>query len=173
MGPLTDLNELYVYNGWANGRILKAVAELSDRELWKDLGSSFPSVGATVVHLLAAEWVWVSRWEGTSPRSMPDGWSGGTVADLRDRWTDLQERQRAFLGTLGEGDLDRVVDYTNLAGKPYRSSIGQMLRHVVNHSSYHRGQVVTMLRQLGRSAPSTDLILLLPNGGAALSTRPA
>lgn len=159
MGPLADLNELYDYNEWANGRILDAVAELSDAELWKDLGSSFSSVGATVVHLLAAEWVWVSRWEGTSPRSMPDGWSGGAVDEMRDRWKEVQERQRAFLGTLGEEDLDRVVDYANLAGEPRRSSIRQMLRHVVNHSSYHRGQVVTMQRQLGRAAPSTDLIL--------------
>lgn len=159
MGSLADLNELYDYNEWANGRILDAAAELSDRELWKDLGSSFPSVGATMVHLLAAEWVWVSRCEGTSPRSMPDGWPGGTVGDLRDRWKDVQERQRAFLGTLGEEDLDRMVDYANLAGEPRRSSIRQMLQHVVNHSSYHRGQVVTMLRQLGRPAPSTDLIL--------------
>lgn len=159
MTPLSEVKELYAYNEWANGRILDAVAELPDRELWKDLGSSFPSVGATLVHVLAAEWVWVSRWEGTSPRSMPDGWSGGTLDEMRDHWKDVQERQRAFLETLGEEDLDRLVDYANLAGEPRRSSIRQMLRHVVNHSSYHRGQVVTLLRQLGRPAPSTDLIL--------------
>lgn len=159
MTPLAELKELYDYDRWANGRILDAVGELPEAELWKDLGSSFPSVGATVVHLLSAEWVWVSRWEGASPRSMPDGWADASLEELRRHWKDVQDRQRAFLGSLAEDDLDRAVDYTNLAGQSLRSTIGQMLRHVVNHSSYHRGQVVTLLRQLGRPAPSTDLIL--------------
>lgn len=159
MATLAELNELYAYNRWANGRILDAAGELAESELRKDLGGSFPSVGATLVHLLAAEWIWVSRWEGVSPSGMPDGWAGGSVEELRRRWKDVEERQQSFLDTLREEDLDRQLDYTNLAGDALRSSIGPMLRHVVNHGSYHRGQVATMLRQLGKAAPSTDLIL--------------
>jgi uncharacterized damage-inducible protein DinB len=169
MGALAELKELYAYNRWANARILDAVGELSESDLSKDLGSSFPSVRATVAHLLAAEWIWVCRWEGSSPRGLPDDWADDSVDGVRERWRQVEERQQAFLGTLREADLDRRVDYTDTAGEPLQSTIQQMLRHVVNHASYHRGQVVTMLRQLGTPAPSTDLIFYYRTAQRALA----
>jgi len=106
-----------------------------------------------------AEWIWHSRWNGVSPSvaipfdRFPD------VAALRAAWVDLETHVRSLIGELGEAGLTRDLDYRLLNGTPGRSSIAQMLQHVVNHASYHRGQVTTMLRQLGASpAKSMDMI---------------
>lgn len=96
---------------------------------------------------------------GVSPTAMPSEWKQASLDELRRAWADVGARQRAFLADLGEAALDRTVPYANIAGEPLASSISEMLRHVVNHSTYHRGQIVTMLRQLGKRPPSTDMIL--------------
>lgn len=158
MTRLDEIRQLYEFNRWANGRILEAAAALDPEPFDRDLGSSFPSVRATLAHILGAEWIWLSRWNGTSPTA-PPAWPLDDVASLRARWTEVEAGQAALLAALTEDRLDQVIDYRNLAGEPYRSPLWQMLRHVVNHSSYHRGQVTTMLRQLGAAAPATDLIL--------------
>ena len=74
-------------------------------------------------------------------------------------WEDLYRAQQSFLEKLSDADLDRVVDYRNLKGEAYSNVLWQLLRHMVNHSSYHRGQVTTMLRQLGHTPVATDLVL--------------
>jgi uncharacterized damage-inducible protein DinB len=152
-----ELRELFQYNSWANHRYLAAVAGLSEDEFSRDLGSSFPSVGATLRHILEAEWIWLQRWLGTSPPDAPD-WDTRTPAALATQWDAFEESQRQFLAALGDDDVTRIVDYRNIAGKPYSNPLWQLMRHVANHSSYHRGQVATMLRQLGKSVPTTDLI---------------
>jgi uncharacterized damage-inducible protein DinB len=159
MSQLIEIKELYEYNRWANGRILDAVSHLSEDQFTQDLGSSFPSVRDTLVHTLAGEWVWLSRWNGVSPTRMPAGWKESSYEDLTRHWEGVQGEQFQFLSTLDEGSLDEVISYRTTAGEPLQSSLSRMLRHVVNHSTYHRGQVVTMLRQLGAGAPATDLIL--------------
>lgn len=163
MQALAEMKELYAYNRWANDLILDAVEDLSASELSRDLGSSFPSIRATIVHLLGAEWVWVARWQGLSPSSAPDEWGDASIGELRAAWREVEDSQEAFLESLGDADLDRIVAYARMSGDTVRSPVRQMLRHVVNHATYHRGQVVTMLRQLGRPAPSTDLITYYRN----------
>ncbi len=153
-----DLRELYEYNRWANERVLDAAAGLSAEAYARDLGSSFPSVRDTLVHVFAAEWVWLSRWQGTSPAGLPADWELSTVEALRTRWAEVERERAALLAGLGDAELDRTVAYRNTKGEPFTSSLGQMLRHVVNHSTYHRGQVTTMLRQLGAEPVGTDLI---------------
>lgn len=159
MSRIGEIRRLYDYNRWAHGRVLDAAAALSEEQFTRDLGSSFPSVRDTLVHILAAEWVWLSRWQGVSPRGMPDGWAASGSGELRERWREFEGRQREFLSDLTEARLDEVISYRTTGGEPFDSPLWQMLRHVVNHSTYHRGQVITMLRQLGAEAPSTDLIL--------------
>lgn len=159
MSRLDEIQELFEYNRWANERILDAVSNLSEDEFTRDLGSSFASIRDSLVHVLAADWIWLSRWNGVSPSELPVGWKESGFGELRERMEEVEAGRSEFLGKLDEGDLDRVVSYRTTAGAPHRSRVSQMLRHVVNHSTYHRGQVVTMLRQLGSEAPSTDLIL--------------
>jgi uncharacterized damage-inducible protein DinB len=164
MSSPAEIRELFRYNRWANRRVLAAVSRLDEDQFTRDLGSSFPSVRDTLVHVLAAEWVWLSRWNGVSPTDMPAGWRDSTYEGLRERWEVVGAEQLEFVATLDEGTLDRVIAYRTTAGEPFQAPLSQLLRHVVNHSSYHRGQVVTMLRQLGAEAPSTDLVLFYRSG---------
>jgi uncharacterized damage-inducible protein DinB len=156
---LNDLRTLLDYHYWARDRLLDAVEPLAADLLARDLGSSFPSIRDTIAHMYAAEWAWYSRWQGESPAGplpldpFPD------VPAIRRAWTALEARVRRFVAELGEDGVGRVFEYRLLSGQPGASAFWQMLQHVVNHASYHRGQVTTMLRQLGAAPPkSTDLI---------------
>ena len=153
-----EIRELFVYNRWANGRLLDVAAGLGEQEVARDLGSSFPSVLATFAHLLSADWIWLRRWEGESPAGFPESWDVSSLASVRSLWDGVEAERSALLATLDDAALAREVDYRNTAGRPYTSRMDEMLRHVVNHSTYHRGQVVTMLRQLGATPLATDLI---------------
>jgi uncharacterized damage-inducible protein DinB len=113
----------------------------------------------TCAHTYAAEWAWYSRWQGTSPTALlpPDQFPD--VTSLRQQWTELETKMRVFLESLGEPGIHKVFEYTFLNGQPGATVFWQMLQHVVNHASYHRGQVTTLLRQLGVAPPkSMDLI---------------
>lgn len=156
---IDEILELYAYNGWANDRILDATAPVSQEELTRDLGGSFPSLHATLTHMLGAEWVWLSRWKGVSPTALPSDWDLATHAGIRARWQAVERERAAFLETLTDEALQRVVEYRQLSGAAFANPLWQTLRHVVNHASYHRGQVTTLLRQLGRPAAATDLIV--------------
>jgi uncharacterized damage-inducible protein DinB len=101
----------------------------------------------------------LSRWLGTSPTAMPAEWQDYTLAQIVVEWDALQAAQLAFLDKLTDRELDRMVSYRNLAGEDHTNVLWQLLRHMVNHSSYHRGQVTTMLRQLGHTPVATDLVL--------------
>ena len=160
MTRLEEIHELYQFNAWANRRMFEATAGLTDEELARDLKSSFPSLRDTLVHIVGAEWVWLTRWQGTSPTSLPTSKSGLTHAQIVEWWREIDSERAAFLKSLAPSEIDRVIAYTNFAGVNYAFPLWQMLRHLVNHSSYHRGQVMTMLRQLGKPAVQTDMILM-------------
>jgi uncharacterized damage-inducible protein DinB len=166
MGRMDEMRDLYAYNRWANRRVLDAAARLSPEQLSRDLGSSFPSVRETLAHVLAAEWVWLTRWRGSSPPGLPESWDLSSLKVVRAQWAEVEADQRAFVEGLDEAALDRVVAYRDTRGTPYENPLGQLLRHVVNHSTYHRGQVITMLRQLGAEAVATDLVLFCRERGA-------
>lgn len=151
------LQELVAYHYWANDQILQAVAALSVEEYSRDLRSSFPSIQATLAHMMSAEAIWLGRWLG-EPLPRVEVAEIPTPAAARARWATLEERLRAFAARLSQADLDRVQRMQTSAGVPYEHSLGQMLHQVLNHGTYHRGQVVTMLRQVGAEAPATDLI---------------
>ena len=152
------IRTLFAYNRWANVQFLDALSQLTDEEVKRDLKNSFPSALATLVHILSAEWVWMERWLGRSPTGFPEADSTlRSVAAVRARWDALWAQQKAYLDGLRDADLARPLTYRSLAGHEYTQPMGELLLHVVNHSTYHRGQLTTMLRQLGHGAPSTDL----------------
>jgi uncharacterized damage-inducible protein DinB len=156
---IEEMRELYAYTRWANARVLDAVARLDHDAFTRSLGSSFPSVRETLVHTLGADWIWLERWRGHSPSGHPASWDQSTFPALRAAWAQVEDERDAFLAGLTDADLEREISYRNTAGQPFSSSFARMLRHVVNHSTYHRGQVVGMLRQLGAEGVGTDLIL--------------
>jgi uncharacterized damage-inducible protein DinB len=157
---LADLTVWLDYHYWGRDRLLEAVAPLSSEQFTRPIDSSFKSVRDTVAHIFAADWIWYMRWTGQVPASMPaaDAWQPD-VASLRAVWTDLEGKVRAFVRDGGEEGVHRVYRYQSLSGQPAASPFWQMLVHVVNHASYHRGQVTTLLRQLGAAPPkSMDMI---------------
>ena len=154
-----DLQTLIDYHYWARDRLLEAIEPLTAEQWSKDLGSSFKSVHATVAHLYGAEWAWYLRWQGQSPTALFPPEKVADQASVRRAWTENETKVRAFLAELGEAGITRVFHYRMLNGTEGASPFWQMLQHVVNHASYHRGQVTTMLRQLGAQPPkSMDMI---------------
>jgi uncharacterized damage-inducible protein DinB len=156
---LTDLNTMLDYHYWARDRMLEALDGLSNEQYNKDLGSSFKSIRETVVHTYAAEWAWYSRWTGTSPTALLTSEPYPDVASIRRAWSENEAHVRAFTEAMGEAEISKVIEYKLLSGASGATPFWQMLQHVVNHASYHRGQVTTMLRQLGAApAKSMDMI---------------
>lgn len=154
-----ELLHLVDYHYWARDRMLDALEALTLDDYTKPLGNSFASIRDTVVHLYLAEWIWLRRWNGESPSAPPDTAGYRDVASVRAAWSRLEADVRAYVGGLDGDRVHERVDYRNLAGVAANSSRWTMVQHVVNHASYHRGQVTTMVRQLGGSAPaSQDLI---------------
>jgi uncharacterized damage-inducible protein DinB len=152
------LNHLLGFHYWARDRVFAAVEPLSAEQYARAMGNSFASIRDTLNHIYHADWIWYERWDGRSPTSFPSG-DIPRVEDLRVRWTDLESKVRALLEQAGETGLNRVVEYRLMSGKEGASPLWQMVAHVVNHATYHRGQVTTMLRQLGAApAQSTDMI---------------
>ena len=123
------------------------------------MGGSFASLRGTLAHVYGAEWIWLERWRGLSPRSLPFSLDFPDVERIRTRWQDVEREQREFLDALDPARLAEVISYVNLKGETFAYPLRRMLQHVVNHSSYHRGQIATLLRQLGATPLSTDLLL--------------
>jgi uncharacterized damage-inducible protein DinB len=151
---MTNLLELIEYHRWATKRTWVAVSFVTPSDYTRNLNSSFPSLRDTLVHLFSADRAWLTRIEGDSlsaakPETYP------TLDVLRAPWHQVIERW-PVLG--GFTDAGTVIRYRTYAGDPYTNSLEEIVRHVVNHGSYHRGQVTTMLRQLGLNAVSTDMI---------------
>jgi uncharacterized damage-inducible protein DinB len=156
---LQDLRTLLDFHYWALNRALEAAGRLTPEQFTRDMGSSFRSVRDTLAHLYSAEWAWYQRWQGTSPTAALPFDQFPDVASLMQAWDVHQAKMRSFLESLSETDVTKVFEYKTLNGAAGASAFGQMLQHVVNHGSYHRGQLTTLFRQLGAEpAKSMDLI---------------
>lgn len=149
---------LYEFNSWANHKTLEAVGALTTEQFIRELGSSFSSVRDTLVHIYGVEWIWLERLQGRSPAGFPATRDFAEVGKLKARWAELDTMQLEYVRGIFQADLEEVMEYKTLSFGAGRNPRWQMMQHVVNHGSYHRGQVTTMLRQLGAKAASTDLI---------------
>ena len=156
---LQDLRTMLDYHYWARDRLLDALEAVAPEQLTRDLGSSFKSIHETIVHTYSAEWAWHSRWQGTSPTALLPADQFPDLAAVRSAWIELEAKLRTFVDGLGENGVERVFEYKLLSGQAGATPFWQMLQHVVNHASYHRGQVTTMLRQLG-AAPAKPMDMI-------------
>ena len=159
MVDVEAIQELYRYNHWANDRVFGAVSSLTQEEFARNLGSSHPSIRDTLAHIVWAEWIWLQRWEGTSPQVVFQGTHFSDQDALRARWLEFDVEQRAFIETLTTERLLSLVQYVNLQGQTWRYPLWRQMYHVVNHSTYHRGQLTTMLRQLAAQPVPTDFLV--------------
>jgi uncharacterized damage-inducible protein DinB len=153
-----EMRVLYDYNAWANHRSLEAAAALSEEKFLAPMGSSFGSVRDTLAHILGAEWIWLERFQGRSPASLLDPTQFANVESLRERWDEQEARLLAFVRGLTQTDLDRVFEYKTLKFGVYKNPLWESMQHLVNHGTYHRGQVTTLLRQHGAQPIATDLM---------------
>jgi uncharacterized damage-inducible protein DinB len=173
----SDIQTVYAYNRWANERLFAALDKLSSQQFTTPVQSSFPSIRDTVFHIVAAEWLWLKRWQGTSPRSTladpdlsPATWStlspGGipsikeltTLSAVKSFADSIEQERRDFLRSLNEDVLQAPLQFRDMAGTPYAEPLVQLMQHLVNHGTYHRGQVTTMLRQLGAETVALDML---------------
>jgi uncharacterized damage-inducible protein DinB len=181
---INDIQTLYAYNRWANARLFTALEKLSQAQFTEPVQSSFPSIRDTVFHIVAAEWLWLKRWQGKSPRStLPDPdlspatWntlSPGGVPSIEEpaalpvmkSFADtVEQERREFLRGLSEDALQAPLQFSDMAGTLYAEPLVQLMQHLVNHGTYHRGQVTTMLRQLGADPVALDMLYFFREGG--------
>lgn len=158
MIPLNVISEMYDYNYWARDRQFDVCKGLTRRQFNHQFDGSFPSLRQTVTHLALVEWVWLERWQGRSPEKMPSDHDLNTPEDLQRYMQDVERRTREFLSGLDEQLLQRTISYTNFQGETWSYSLWRMLVHLVNHQSYHRGQVTNFLRALGVKPPMVDFL---------------
>lgn len=161
----SDIKHLFDYTKWANDLALKAAAALADESLRRDVGISHGSIFGTLSHMAGAEWIWLERWHGQAPgREAWSLWQTESCADLatlNERWRDVVDRRARFISELDEARLKADQPFTLLNSDTSSMPLVDQMQHVVNHATLHRGQVVGMIRQLGITPPSTDLLFYL------------
>jgi uncharacterized damage-inducible protein DinB len=153
-----EMRTLFDYNTWANHRSLEAASALTEEQFTRPLGSSFSSVRDTLAHICGGEWVWLERFHGRTPAAMPDITQFATFAALREHWLPQERDLLTFVRGLTQEDLEGVLEYKTMKFGIYRNPLFQALQHLANHGTYHRGQVTTLLRQLGAQPVPTDLM---------------
>jgi uncharacterized damage-inducible protein DinB len=163
-----DIQLLYAYDRWANNRVLQAASALSAEQFTRDLGGSFCSVRDTLVHILAGEWIWLALW--SHPSADP-----GFMAELRakrevlfksdafpdlaavqSKWVEIEKDQVDFVNGVTDESLEKM-----LHTRGGQLSLAHLMQHLANHSTYHRGQLSLMMRQLGAQPVATDLHVFL------------
>jgi uncharacterized damage-inducible protein DinB len=159
MLPLEVLRGLYDYNFWARDRQLAVCATMSEEQLARPLGASFGSLRDTLKHLLGAEWVWNERFHDRVARSVPWLKEVETLVSIRARWVEVEADLRAFLTALKPESLTTPLTYQNFKGETWTYPLWQALLHLVNHGTYHRGQVTMAMRQLSATPPPLDFLV--------------
>ena len=166
-----DIQLLYEYDRWANNRMLQAASALTPEQFTRDLGGSFRSVRETLLHLIAGEWIWIAYWKSPpgNPANLgdlkqqretlfqPDAFP--SVAAVKAKWEEVEREQARFVEGLTDASLE-----TMLPARGSELKVAYLMQHLANHSTYHRGQVALMLRQLGAEPLPTDFHVFLVEG---------
>ncbi len=152
------LKQAYDYMYWATGRYFAVAQGLSDDQLHRSLGHSWDDVHATLLHMMSSEWVWFQRWHGTSPKGHLTKADYPTLAALKKRWGEIETQMRAYLDEQSEESLRAEIRYTNFRGESFRVPLWQMLAHIVNHETHHRGELAAMYAVLGVAHPEDEMI---------------
>jgi uncharacterized damage-inducible protein DinB len=144
------------YTVWASRRVLDAAAALTPDELIRDFGTSDKSVLGTLLHICGGDLVWIERMYGKSLTSFPTDQL--TLATLQSDWPQVWKRWKTYADELTDETAERIVAYATFKGIPYRTPAWQIILHVVNHATHHRGQASGFIRALGKKPPVLDLM---------------
>jgi len=138
------------YNHWANKKACEFLkVNLNEEQLNKEIISSFPSVQKTLIHVWDAQSIWLQRLAGASLISIPGKSFSGTFDDLINGILETSQELIDFVETSNESFLRTPLTYKNIAGDEFKNTVSDIIQHVMNHGTFHRGQLVTMLRQFG------------------------
>ena len=166
-----DIQLLYEYDRWANNRALQAVAPLRTEQFTRDLGGGFRSVRDTLLHIIAGEWGWLAYWKQPSdsftfladlrkrrdalfnPEAFPN------VAAVQLKWAEVEKEQAEFVNSMTDEALRKMVPF-----RTRQIKLMHLMQHLANHSTYHRGQIALMMRQLGAEPLATDFHVFLMEG---------
>lgn len=146
------------YNIWANNLIISWLLQISEEDWNKDLGGSMPSIAATATHIAGAEKIWFERMQNETQPFLTTYFKGNKEATIAI-WQFASANLSKYVSSIADENLEEIFEYKNLAGETFKSKKMEALAHVFNHSTYHRGQIVNYLRQIGfTKVSSTDLI---------------
>jgi uncharacterized damage-inducible protein DinB len=162
---MTDLaaavRQLLLYTLWADRVCLKAVEQVQAEDLARDTGTSFGSLLGTLAHLLGAQRTWLARFEGKTTSRVQGLADFPDLEALNAGWAETSAELGFFLAALTADQVESEITWSNSRGEMFTRPLWQPVLHLVNHSTYHRGQVISLMRQLGYSPPSTDLVYFL------------
>jgi uncharacterized damage-inducible protein DinB len=154
---LQEITQLVAFNRWADQCFFETLRQLPAEQYGRDLQSSHGGIHGTLMHIVGVEKGWLCRWQHQPSTASAALSEIHSLAELQAYWEGVCDEMSQFLATLDERKLQEALSTTTPTGS-YTTPYWQMIQHVVDHSSYHRGQIVTMLRQLGVTPPSTGLI---------------
>ena len=166
-----DIGLLYEYDRWANNRVFEACSALSTEQFTRDLGGSFSSLRDTLLHIFAGEWGWLQYWKQPSPdaafladltarrKVLFDPNAFPELGAVRQKWAEVEKEQVEFIELLTDERLERMLPVRKAQVK-----LIHLLQHVANHSTYHRGQIALMMRQLGAAPQATDFHVFVMEG---------
>lgn len=172
MVPLAAIQELFEYNYWAQDRQLEACSPATQEQFSRPIGGSFPSLRDTLAHLVDGEEYALRRWKGESRQQIIDAMGYSNVDGRLTLWPEqfptfgavrlragtVEGQVRRFLSNLTNEQIAMSVSYTDSAGRTWAYPLWRMLVHHITHQTYHRGQVTTLLRQLGITPAKIDFL---------------
>lgn len=177
MGLVDHLQLMAGYNQWMNEKIYTAAAQLTEAQLKQDRQAFFPSIFATLMHLLVADSIWLRRF-AKDPQLAPalatllpslaqptrlDQQLFDSFADMQQYRVWLDQHIVDWMSQLGDADIDRPFSYSNMKGVVSSKNLYLVLAHFFNHQTHHRGQATTLLTQAGLDVGLTDLLVVIPN----------
>lgn len=155
---MTNLIKLVEYQQWANAKIVAQLKTLQPEVLEKEFGGSFPSLRLTVLHMLQADYRWLHRLKGNPIVTIPTEWQSDSSQNLLTTWLDVQGQLVETVKTLS---AEQLIAFTIATGDRFELPLHEVITHVVNHATYHRGQVVNQLRMAGENPVNTDYFLFV------------
>ncbi len=155
------------YTRWASGRLTEAAAKLSPEELTRDFGTADKHVLGTLVHVFAADRIWMARIAGSVPARFIDLERDMHLSVLQNDWPPLLDQWTAWISGLSDAAIAANIAYKDIKGNAYETPAWQIILHVVNHGTHHRGQVSGFLRAMGHVPPPLDLMAYYREKAAA------
>ncbi len=156
---LHEATMLRAFSSWATNRILDAVAQLRDEQYRRDMKASHGSIHGTLAHMVGAEKIWLERWTGKPNLVFMKAEEVPTLRDIKARWEQVGYDTAKFFGSMTDKKMQETFTMTTASGERFTHTYAQALLHLVDHSTYHRGQVITMMRQMGVVPPTTGMIV--------------